>query len=282
MSAYDDLDYELDRNDNWRAPDRARQTRLAAIATIVVIAAMAGGFTWWLRSRNPAPPAPGKSAAQALPSSATSEARPAAVLPPLDELDPTARNLIRELTTSPALARWLATDNLTRQMAAMLEGVVSGQLPGRLLAPLRPEGTFEVVTRGGRTTIAPESYARYDALASAIAALDATAVARVYHTLSPRLDEARHELADSEQSIDEAVAAALTRLIETPIPQEPVAVHGQAGMYFFADRRLEALSPAQKLLLRSGPDNAARIQAKLREVARALGVTPSAAPPPTP
>ena len=43
MGAYDDLDYELDRNDNWRAPDRARQTRLAAIATIVVITVMAGG-----------------------------------------------------------------------------------------------------------------------------------------------------------------------------------------------------------------------------------------------
>jgi hypothetical protein len=45
-------------------------------------------------------------------------------------------------------------------------------------------------------------------------------------------------------------------------------------MYEYADRKLEALTPAQKQLLRMGPSNVARIQAKLREVQAALGSDP--------
>ena len=40
--------------------------------------------------------------------------------------------------------------------------------------------------------------------------------------------------------------------------------------YTFADRELEGLSLAQKHLLRLGPDNARRVQDKLRALARAL------------
>ena len=58
---------------------------------------------------------------------------------------------------------------------------------------------------------------------------------------------------------------------ETPIPDGPVAVTARGGVYGFADPRLEALSPAQKLLLRSGPDNARRVQTQLSAIAAALG-----------
>jgi hypothetical protein len=41
-------------------------------------------------------------------------------------------------------------------------------------------------------------------------------------------------------------------------------------VYEYADPKLEALSPAQKALLRMGPRNVPRVQAKLRELAAAL------------
>ncbi len=42
--------------------------------------------------------------------------------------------------------------------------------------------------------------------------------------------------------------------------------------YRYVDPKLEALSPAQKQLLRMGPENAQKIQAKLRELAGVLGL----------
>jgi hypothetical protein len=44
-------------------------------------------------------------------------------------------------------------------------------------------------------------------------------------------------------------------------------------VYELVDPRLEALSPAQKLLLRMGPANARKVQEKLRELGSALDAT---------
>jgi hypothetical protein len=46
-----------------------------------------------------------------------------------------------------------------------------------------------------------------------------------------------------------------------------------AGGFVYADSRLETLAPAQKQLLRMGPENARSIKAKLHEMALALGVS---------
>jgi hypothetical protein len=151
-----------------------------------------------------------------------------------------------------------------------------------LLAPLRPTGIFSVVEHQGRARIAPASYARYDALASAIAALDPATVVRVYRTLAPRLEDAHDELGEGEGTFDDALRDGLKRLSETPIPEGPIAVTPHGGVYAFADPTLEALSPAQKLLLRSGPANARRVQAQLAAIAAALGPSAAALVSPTP
>ena len=51
--------------------------------------------------------------------------------------------------------------------------------------------------------------------------------------------------------------------------EEKVISYSMAAM---ADEKLEDLSDAQKHLLRMGPKNTAKIQGKLREIAKALGV----------
>jgi hypothetical protein len=50
--------------------------------------------------------------------------------------------------------------------------------------------------------------------------------------------------------------------------------------YAIADETLEALSQAQKQLLRMGPKNVREIQGKIRELAAALGVAESRLPSP--
>jgi hypothetical protein len=192
------------------------------------------------------------------------------------------RSLIGEVSASPLLAKWLDTENLARQVVVLVEGSAGDGLPFRFLTPLRPAGAFSVVTRNGRTTIAPDSYARYDAMAGVIAAIDPATVVRVYRTLSPRLEEAHGELGQGDRTFDQTLGESLRRLAETPIPDGPVAVTPRGGVYGFADPRLEALSPAQKLLLRSGPANARRVQTQLSAIAAALGTSGDGPPAPTP
>lgn len=263
--AFEDVD--LQRSEGFDSPPPGpRRGVMALVAVVVVVAAAAAGW-WWLRpSGQPDAAAPAAGPPPSSPPPAA--ARPPAPLPGLEALDPVVRQMIAGLTSSPLLSRWLATDDLARQIVALV-GATGGQTPLRLLAPLRPGGSFSVVQRQGRTTIDPATYRRMDPLAEVIASLDPGAVAAAYRRLSPRLEDAYAELGH-DRSFDQALRESLDRLINTPVPDGPIRVTGRAGVYFYTDPKLEALAPSQKLLLRSGPDNARRVQAQLRAIRAAL------------
>jgi len=285
MGTFDDID--LERTNTWSTRSPRRAHRPTIVGGAIAVALALAGLAWWLIGR-PAPSAELERMAAAVTPTArptpAASAAPAAVteLPALDDLDPIVRRSIGEATSSPLLSRWLATENLARQIAALVDGAARGRPPLRLLAPLRPTGAFSVVERQGRATIAPASYARYDALASVIVALDPATVARVYRILAPRLEDAHEELGEGGGTFDDALRDGLRRLSETPVPEGAIAVTSRGGVYAFADPRLEALSPAQKLLLRSGPVNARRVQAQLAAIAAALGPSARAPVEPTP
>ena len=59
-------------------------------------------------------------------------------------------------------------------------------------------------------------------------------------------------------------------ILEADVPVKRVV--RAVVVYEYADPRLEAMTPAQKALLRMGPRNVPRVQAKLRELAAALGL----------
>jgi len=272
MNAFDDV--ELDRPQGLGPSPRPRQSRAAAVGVLVALVAAVGlGWWWWSRSSRPAPAAAALSArATSAPAPAPAAAPP--TLPPLDALDPVVRELISSITTSPLLAGWLATTNLARQVVALVGGAAGAEVPLRLLGPLRPGGSFAVESRQGRTVVADATFRRATPLVDVIAGLDAAALARVYRTLSPRLEDAYAELADDDRSFEVALREALDQLVATPVGDR-VEVVGRAGTYFFADPRLEALTPAQKLLLRTGPDNARKLQAQLRALRAELDRPPA-------
>jgi hypothetical protein len=56
------------------------------------------------------------------------------------------------------------------------------------------------------------------------------------------------------------------------VPTGPVEVIPKGALYAYADLRLEALSGAEKHLLRMGPENMRKVQTKLSEIASALGL----------
>jgi hypothetical protein len=196
---------------------------------------------------------------------------PARELPPLDEMDPVVREMLRGLSARPELAAWLATDDLVRGLAVSIDTVANGGTPSGQLRRLAPERPFAVRPRGEGLVIDPAAYARFDGLADTVASMDAEAVARAYATLRPRLQEAYQELGYPDGDIDRAVERAIGRLLSTPVVEREVAVQQAPVLYQFSDPALERLSPAQKQLLRMGPRNVRLIQTKLRELSRALG-----------
>lgn len=261
------------------APDEMPATppRPASSAPVVLIAVLGlalGGLAawWWTRQVDPpsGPPA-AEVAPAAAPVAAPVAEEPPRQLPPLDQMDSFLRVLLGGLTSHPDLARWLATDDLIRQTARGIDRVSRGQTPTAELKVLRPEGDFAVRRNGRQFTVDEASYRRYERFAGLVESLEPQAVANAYLTIRPRLDEAYRSLGLTTTGVDQAVSVALQNLIDTPIPPARTAlVPGKGATYAFEDARLEGLMPVQKQLLRMGPENARRIQARLVEIKAAI------------
>ena len=239
---------------------------------VLLLLAVAGGAWWWWRGRTASPADAARAPA---PAAAQREvaATSGVVVPPLDALDPFMRDLLGPLSPGPELARWLETEGLAAQLAAGIARVASGVSPARDLGLLRPTSPFTTERRGRREVIAEASFRRYDSLASTVAAVDATRVAQAYRMVAPRLQEA-YDRQGRAGSVDAMLREGLDALVATPIPDGPIEVRvGRGNTWVFAEPKLEALSPAQKQLLRMGPDNARAVQQRLREIRAAIGST---------
>ncbi len=228
---------------------------LVPIAIIggVIVLFMAGG-AWWM-SRRP-------EAANTTPEAVTATEAPLtappppAPLPPLDRMDPLMRSLIGALSARPELAHWLATDDLVQQLAAAIDGASQGKSNSRNFKAIAPAGPFVISRSGGRRTIDPASYRRYNGLVGTVTSIDASAVAKVYKTIRPRLQEAYRNMGHPDGDVDRAVDQALAILINTPVVREPIGiVEGSGARWAYANPRLESLTQTQKQLLRMGPDH---------------------------
>ena len=139
---------------------------------------------------------------------------------------------------------------------------------------------FAPPARGGEVFIDQRSYDRYNRHGDLVASLDAAGAARLHATLSPLIAEAYRDLGHPEGGFDETLERAISRLLDTPVVEREVVLIPRLVYYEFADPSLEALSPVQKQLLGMGPRNVRLVQAKLRELAAAIGIPEERLPTP--
>jgi hypothetical protein len=258
-------------------PERSHAGVKIAVAAILIAAVAATGYLVF-RNRGEATPTSASTAAPeaAAPTGASPLGTdvPAIDLPPLNESDDVVRGLVKELSSNPSVAAWLATDNLIRNFTVVVANIAAGEAAAGRVAVLRPKGTFQVEERGEDLFINSRSYARYLPLATAATSIKPEDAARLYTQLKPRIDEAYAELGQPNTTFDQVLEQAIVILLRTPVPQGPIPVepNGAAVAFRYADPALEKLTPSQKLLIRLGPDNQRAVQTALRNIALALGI----------
>ena len=260
------------------APRNRRLVVIVALLALVML--VLGGAYWYLRRTRSAPAA----AVGTQPADAAVKVRQDAAelisLPPLAETDPLVRELVSALSSNPVVASWLTTERLIVNFVVVTSKIADGQTPVAELKTVGPVPPFKARTARGTLSIDPSSYHRYDRYAQAVSALDARGTVRLYETLKPRINEADKSFGGSGEFNGE-LERAIVELLKVPIVEGPVALKMSGIVYAYADPRLEGLSPAQKQLLRMGPENVKAIQAKLREIAAVLQIPESRLPQPT-
>ena len=237
---------------------------------LIAVGAVAGWL--WYRSRQAPEPLPPTTAPTDSLRSATEAGDEPFVVPPLGASDVAVRQLLVRLSAHPQLAAWLVTDDLVRRFVEAVVDVSRGSSPVPALEMLIPPEPFSVQRTDGRSLMHPRSQRRYDVLGEVFASVDTERATRVYDQLLPLFEEAYRELGVSDGPFEEVLGRAIENLLAVQVPPGPFEVREAVDRYVYTDEAIESLTPAQKHMYRLGPENAQRVQEKLREVSEELGL----------
>ncbi len=198
-------------------------------------------------------------------------------LPALDTSDSTLRSAIAGLSGRSDILDALILQGFVRRVVATVDSLDGPRVGSRVLPFKRVEGAFAVEGGDGSHTIAAANAARYARYLGLMESIDAGKLAAVYFHHYPLFQQAYRELGYPKGHFNDRLVAVIDHLLAAPELKEPVRLSRPKVLFLYADPDLEARSAGQKILMRVGPANAARIKAWLREFHAAIAAQPAAA-----
>lgn len=272
-----ELEVTPDDRPLFRPGKPARSAALPIV--LLVIAAAAGGYYLW-RTREAAPrpavPAPAAEAPPAPQASAAPEVEhpvesvPSAALPALGDSDAAIYEVLSGLFGGPAFTQLFHPQDIVRRFVAAIDNLPRQSIALRVM-PIRPVGgPFLITGTEGSVSVSSDNAARYTPYVRALETVDARKLVAAYTHFYPLFQQAYAELGYPSRYFNDRVFEVIDHLLATPDVTGPIALVQPKVLYEYADPELQKLSAGQKILLRMGRDNEARVKAKLREIRRAL------------
>jgi hypothetical protein len=276
-------------NEKWTAQED-RPVNLAPVSSFpwIPVVAVVGGIAaagWWVyTNREASRPAPPPQAQVQGPSEKATPAEPAVrhpapalpigeapkSLPTLENSDSMMRDALTGLMGTKPFADMVVPSDFIRRIVATVDNLPRPTAPRRML-PLTPvPGQLATAGAGEDTVLDASNYARYDSYVRVMETVDTQALVYSYLRAYPLFQRAYEELGFPGRYFNDRLVEAIDNLLGAPDVQRPVRVVRDKVLYTFVDADLEDRSAGQKILIRMGPDNAARVQAKLREIRKAI------------
>lgn len=294
---------ELDP-DEYRPPEPSRTPSLLVAVIVLALVVAAAYYSW--RHYRPAPDLEAAPVAAAPPAAADPEppAAPAAApaspaiehpvdtaaegqgdkepLPALADAGPHVNRVLERLIGRQNVLSFLQADRFVPHAVATVDNLAREQAPVAVW-PVNPTPQRFTTQRqsGNGETIHPDNSRRYQAMVRLIESVDSAQAVAAYRGLYPLFQRAYEELGFPGRYFNDRLVQVIDHLIATPVPAQAPAVHlvevkGTVPSqrpwvrYEFADPELQKLSAGRKILIRVGPDNQRRLQAKLAELRQHL------------
>jgi hypothetical protein len=205
---------------------------------------------------------------QALGQPLTQEAKP---LPKLDESDLSFNEELKRLFDPGQLQELFLLRAFIRHFVVTIDNLTAAKLPQKFSITKPPAGKFAVNRESEEhMLIDQKNYDRYSRYVAFAEALDTRRLVSVYVRYYPLFQQAYRELGYPNRYFNDRLIEVIDHLLATPVVQGPIELVRPKVFYQFADPDLEALSAGRKILVRIGPDNAAKIKTRLRELRRSL------------
>jgi hypothetical protein len=244
------------------------------ISCLVLAVALGGAALLYFRIQNdkPEPQAQQQPAAPPEPpirhpiEAATPEAEP---LPALAESDGAVREALAELFGS-SLEDFFNPQDIVQRFVATVDNLPRENVAQRLM-PVKPvAGRLAIAGKGESLTLSSENAARYEPYVRLAESVPTGPLVATYVQFYPLFQQQYEELGYPDKYFNDRLVEVIDHLLAAPEVQEPVALTQPKVLYEFADPKLQELSAGQKILVRMGGANAARVKAKLHEIRSAV------------
>lgn len=251
---------------------------------VALAAGIAAAFYYWQQGQEqalpppapqaatpPAPPTPQPSPEPAIRHPLDTAAAPGEAgqpVPALDESDAPLRQALAGLLGPKSLAALFYPDGIIRRIVATVDNLPRKKLAPRLI-PVKPApGKFAVSGARDKAVIGPANGARYAPYVRIAQAVDAPKLTAVYVRFYPLFQRAYEELGYPRGYFNDRLVEAIDDLLAAPAPQGPIKLVQPKVFYEYADPELEQRSAGQKIMMRMGNENAAKLKDKLGEIRR--------------
>ncbi len=194
------------------------------------------------------------------------EQLPEKPLPALETSDSTMKNALAELSGDNGLVDMLMLQGFVRRVVATIDNLPAAKIASRLMPVKRVNGSFMVSGGEGSYAIAADNAARYATYLKLAESVDGKKLVAFYFHYYPLFQQAYRELGYPGGHFNDRLVEVIDHLLEAPELHAPVALVRPKVFYLYADSALEARSAGQKILMRMGAENAAKVKAKLREI----------------
>ena len=181
-------------------------------------------------------------------------------LPELNNSDSFLRESLTIISSDSSFIRWISKDDLFRRAASYFDGLSRGVILNKIFPLSAPEGNFTTHKTGDELYLNAGNYERYSETIDVILNVDMALIAEIFHSTRPLLEAAFAEMGYNSRQMDGIILQSIEQILSTPIIARPISLSHESVLYQFADPDLEELSPIQKQLLRTGPENTQKIQ----------------------
>jgi hypothetical protein len=247
-----------------------------------VVLAASGGALWFFYPRDAAAPQPAAAPPPAVTTASEPEpevrhpigqvavppAESVEPLPTLADSDAAALAALGALMAGTDPSTWLVPQFLVQRLVTTIDNLPKASMPRQVYAAQPVAGTLAVADADGRRWLDAANYARYDTAVAVFEGADSRQLVAAYVRFYPLFQQAWAELGTGGQFNDRLVQV-IDHLLVAPEIDGPIelvpAADGRPRLAF-ADPRLEQASVGHKAMLRLGPDHAARVKTKLRQL----------------
>ncbi len=186
-------------------------------------------------------------------------------LPPLEESDASVRESVQTFVPENRFEELFIPESLIRHFVVTIDNMTREKLPEKYDFTQPPPDTFKVREVGDEEyELDPANYERYERFVLFAESVNLDQVVSLYTRYYPLFQQAYEELGYPDRYFNDRLVKVLEHLLAMPDIEQPVELVRPNVFYKFADPELEDMSAGHKLMVRIGPDNAARIKQVMR------------------